>query len=333
MFNILPLYCLTEAFPRCLQPLVARHLNAAQRLWVGIGDWTKHEGAIFGYFRGGNEERLSAEHLDRVFDTISSLFLRPGINMPPGHDKFNYESFLGMVKINHSFDAEGCNTKGVNNVTRLNKSFMYQLIESLAICLAGCSTKVPQKPKKKDVPWEFFNSDFEAAVNHNKILIFYHSIHGCLRNVFYPPDPVPMHNPLHESPPTKVLPAPVMFGPSVDNFKIDKMTTAFGRMGKDWNNMCHHGVCWSFEHYERGFNDVGCDNTNLPKVGSDLFDSTLARTGRKVMVNHFAVLCHFRFTDFNKVIFVDGSNNMMDESFVFKLYPEKYDKYWRRVYN
>ena len=75
MFNILPLYCLTEAFPKCLQPLVACHLNAARRLWVGIGDWTKHEGAIFGYFRGGNEDRLSAEHLDWVFDTISSLFL------------------------------------------------------------------------------------------------------------------------------------------------------------------------------------------------------------------------------------------------------------------
>ena len=121
MFNILPLYCLTEAFPRCLQPLVACHLNAAQRLWVGIGDWTKHEGAIFGYFWGGNEDRLSAGHLDRVFDTISSLFLRPGINMLPGHDKTNFGHFQGMVKINHSFDAEGCNTTGVNNVTRLNK--------------------------------------------------------------------------------------------------------------------------------------------------------------------------------------------------------------------
>ena len=51
------------------------------------------------------------------------------------------------------------------------------------------------------------------------------------------------------------------------------------------------------------------------------------------MVNHFAVLCHFRFTDFTKVIFVDESNELMDENFVFKLYPEQYDKYWRRVYN
>ena len=102
------------------------------------------------------------------------------------------------MKINHSFDAKGCKTKGINNLTKLNHSFMSQLIESLAICLAGCSMQVPQKPKKQDIPWEHFNADFEAAVNHNKILLFYHSIHGCLRDVFYPPDPVPMHNTLYE---------------------------------------------------------------------------------------------------------------------------------------
>ena len=81
MFPILSLYFLTEEFPKCLQPLVARHLNAAQRLRVGMGDWTKHSGAIFGYYQGGNEDRPSSEHLDKVFDTISSLFLRPGINI------------------------------------------------------------------------------------------------------------------------------------------------------------------------------------------------------------------------------------------------------------
>ena len=111
------------------------------------------------------------------------------------------------------------------------------------------------------------------------------------------------------------------------------MKTAYGRMGREWNNMCHHGVVQSFEHYDRDYNDVGDDATNLPKVGTEEFDNTLARSGRKILVNHFAVLCHFRFTDFKKVIFVDESNQLMDENFVFKLYPEKYDKYWRRVHN
>ena len=78
-------------------------------------------GSIFGHFREFDEVKNSAEHLDKVFESISSLMLRPGIKMLPGHDATNFDHFEGMVKINHSFDAEGCNTKGVNNLNKLNQ--------------------------------------------------------------------------------------------------------------------------------------------------------------------------------------------------------------------
>ena len=78
---------------------------------------------------------------------------------------------------------------------------------------------------------------------------------------------------------------------------------------------------------------MGDDATNLPKVGSSEFDNTLARRVRKILVNHFAVLCHLRYTEFNKVIFVDESNELLDEDFVFKLYPQKYDKHWKIVHH
>ena len=78
-------------------------------------------------------------------------------------------------------------------------------------------------------------------------------------------------------------------------------------MGREWNNHCHHVVVWSFEHYDREYNDVGDDATNFTKVFSSGFDNTLASRGRKILVNHFAVLCHFKYTENNKVISVDES--------------------------
>ena len=47
-------------------------------------------GSIFGHFRGYEKENVAAQHLDNVFETISSLILRPGISMLPVHGGFKF---------------------------------------------------------------------------------------------------------------------------------------------------------------------------------------------------------------------------------------------------
>ena len=48
--------------------------------------------------------------------------------------------------------------------------------------------------------------------------------------------------------------------------------------------MCHHGVVWSFEHFDKEYSEVEGDGKKLPKVGTCGFDNTLARKGRKILV-------------------------------------------------